>query len=413
VWNTYQVVQSTISDVFVTPVVPTAQDPSRPDATPAFPNWDKKERVNILLMGLDTRPDEIPRSDTMILFSIDPATKTAAMLSIPRDLWVNIPGYGENRINAAYPLGEADKVPGGGAQLAKETVSANFGIPVHYFATIDLAGFEALVNSVGGVTISVDQPLRDDEYPTPTYGYVKVYIPAGLQHMDGKTALRWARSRHGDNDFGRSQRQQMVLMAIRAQAMRFDIITKFNDVMVALRGTIKTDLSFTQAGSLAMLSRDIRPENIQRAAVDANYVTPFVTAEGADVLRPNWDAINQLLTRLFGATAEPGIADANVVVQNGTFVNGLAAQYSADLKNKGFNVIGTEQAPDAGNYAKTVIYDYTGKKKVVDALVEALGVDQSAVQKPAQERVGVDVVVVLGSDKAPAEETTTETTTAQ
>ena len=195
VQKTIEQINTTIKDVFVTPVTVRPAPGSGPNATPVtvtYPNWSKNEPVNILLLGLDFRPEEQDsRADTMIVVHIDPAEKTATMLSIPRDLWVPIPGHGEARINAAFQLGEDDKTtPGGGPGLAMATVEDNFNIPIHYFAQVDFTGFERIVDAMGGINIDVPRPLADNEYPYGDYGYSRIYVPAGLQHLDGHTALQ-------------------------------------------------------------------------------------------------------------------------------------------------------------------------------------------------------------------------------
>lgn len=175
-----------------------------------------------MLLGVDTRadPDEGARSDTLIVASINPAQGWVSMLSIPRDTMTQVPGRGESKINTAYSYGHANAVAlygegtapeAGGGALAAETVEGFLGIEIDYIAQIDFRGFERVINTLGGITVDVEQPLLDATYPTEDYGVERIYIPAGLQVMDGATALRYARSRHASSDFDRSRRQQQVL----------------------------------------------------------------------------------------------------------------------------------------------------------------------------------------------------------
>ena len=159
----------------------------------------------------------------MILVTVDPGTKTAGMLSIPPDLLVPIPGHSENRINVAHFLGERDKYPGGGPALAKKTVQYTLGIPVQYYVRINFEGFEKLIDAIGGIQVEVKSAIHDEKYPDNNYGYMTVDIPAGLQHMDGKTALQYARARHGSSDFSRARRQQQVLRAVRDKVLSLNI----------------------------------------------------------------------------------------------------------------------------------------------------------------------------------------------
>ena len=175
------------------------------------------DRVNVLLMGIDRREGEPGpwRTDTMILFSLDPINKTASMLSIPRDLWVPLPGYNTHeRINSAYVYGELYAYPGGGGEYAKRAVQYNLGVPVDYYVRIDFRGFEAAIDTIGGIDIDVAERIVDNEYPTPDYGTMRLVIEPGPQHMDGDLALKYARTRHGNagGDIDRAPRQQQVIM---------------------------------------------------------------------------------------------------------------------------------------------------------------------------------------------------------
>ncbi|HKG24563.1 MAG TPA: LCP family protein, partial [Thermomicrobiales bacterium] len=165
-----------------------------------IPKWNGTGRLTMLLLGVDRREDEPSRSDTMILVNVDPVSKTASMVAIPRDLRVIIPGYGVHKVNAAYAFGEADGVKGGGPALVTQTIETNFGVHIDYFAEVDFAGFVKIVDTVGGVTIDVPYPIKDDAYPASGNNYMRVYFPAGWQHLDGERALQYARTRHDDGD---------------------------------------------------------------------------------------------------------------------------------------------------------------------------------------------------------------------
>ncbi len=402
--------------VFVTPA-PVRPGPivgSDGNITPVpvtFPDWDKKESVNILLIGLDYRPEEQDsRADTQIVVHIDPAAKTVAMVSIPRDLWVPIPGYGEGRINSAFQKGDHDKatVPGGGPGLAMATIEESLGIHIHYFAQVDFNGFERIVDTMGGVTIDVPRPLADNEYPFQDYGFTRIYIPAGLQHMDGHTALEYARSRHADSDIGRNSRQQQVLLALKQQGLNLNLVSRLNDLADQLSVAVKTDLSITQVGSLAQLAKEIDPGSIQTVVIDANMVTETILNDGADVLMPNWDVIRPKVQQAF---ANPRLAkeNARLSVQNGTTTSGEARKVSDLLVSKGFVVADLSSAQDQGNHPITTITDYTSgqKPQTVQALSEALGIPVSSVERadpstaPSAKSDGkpVDILVMVGDDR--------------
>ncbi|MEZ4572596.1 MAG: LCP family protein [Thermomicrobiales bacterium] len=263
-----------------------------------LPNWEDDEPINIVLLGVDTRvgDDQPPRSDTTIVVHIDPGTDEVTMMSIPRDLLVYIPGYGEDKFNAAYPIGEAneEEIPGGGPTLVAQTVEANFNIPIHYFATIDFEGFKEVVDTVGGVVVDVDTQLTDNLYPTDDLRLTRVYFSAGLQKMDGETALQYVRTRHADSDIGRSERQQQVLMAIREQAISRDLITQAQSLIQDMKETVRTDLSFNEMLALANLGRNVQPDDIARLNLwEEGLLTEHLPEFDGDAyyLAADWDAV--------------------------------------------------------------------------------------------------------------------------
>ncbi len=382
-----------------------------PVAAPT-PDWANKQAINILLIGLDYRPkEEDTRADTQIVVHLDLANKTAALISIPRDLWVTIPGFGEGRINAAYQLGDrhTDTVPGGGPTLAMSTVQQNFGIRIDYFAQVDFVGFERVLDALGGVTIDVSKPLIDNEYPLVNYGATRIYIPAGLQHMDGHTALEYARSRHADNDIGRNSRQQQVLLALKQQGLNLNILSHLTDVVNQLAGAVKTDLTFLQLTSLAQLARDIGPQSIQTVILDLPLVNPTVLASGADVLMPNWDLIRPKVAQVFG-DAKLSKEAARISVLNGTGIAGVARKVTDELSSKGFAVVNLASTTDVGKHPVTTITDYSGGTKpyTVESLVKALDLTAASVVEgnpadaPLAQADGkpIEIVVVAGDDKA-------------
>jgi LCP family protein required for cell wall assembly len=393
----------------------------RPDVTPAateyaLPDWQGKERVNILLTGIDQREIEQGpwRTDTMILVTIDPATKSAGMLSIPRDLWVVIPGYQESRINNANFFGDATDYPGGGPALAKKTVQYNLGIPVQYYVRLNFTAFEKLVDLIGGIDVQVERTIDDPEYPDGSNGYQPFHIDAGLQHMDGKTALKYARTRHDDpmGDFGRSRRQQQVLLAIRDKVLQANMIPKLlpraGELASTLSSAIQTDLTLQQALALAKLGTQIDRSRIKLAFIDQTMTLPYETPDKDQVLVPLRDEIRKLRDSFLaplpvaGGTALPPEPPASVSVQNGTLTLGLAGQTAEALKARGFNVIQYGNSDDNHfDYAQTQILVYTGRTAVAQALADALQVPSSAIQSANTPGGNFDIKVILGADYRP------------
>lgn len=300
-WRAYQ-------RVFVTPV-PRATVVINEQGTPEvvlltaddpaiqLPNWDKKDRINVLLLGVDRREaEDVPRSDTIIIVTIDPLTKDVGMLSIPRDLLVTIPGYGQEKINAAYALGANSPITGPG--LVRATIEYNFGIPIHYYAEVDFEGFVRIVDTIGGVVVDVPAPIKDDEYPGEDYNYTRIYFAPGLQRMDGRTALRYVRTRHDDNDFARGYRQQQVLRALREQGLRLDLIRKAPQLVDSLGDTVRTDLSPAQVLALAKLGTEIPRDHI-RSYTLLPATTSYWEPGQPFYLIPDWNAIQAILDEMF------------------------------------------------------------------------------------------------------------------
>jgi LCP family protein required for cell wall assembly len=284
------------------PELPIAGDSVlRPDSVP---DWGQRERVNILLLGIDQRPNEEGpwRSDTMIVVTIDPRSMTAGALSIPRDLYVEIPGYGEQRINMAHFLGDAYGYPGGGPALTMKTIEYNLGIPVHYYIRINFQGFREVIDRLGGITIDVEKEIWDYRYPDGQYGYTTIHIPAGTQLMDGRTALQYARTRHSGSDFDRLRRQQQVLMAIRKKALRLDLIPKIPALASAMGQTVSTNLQLGEVVTLAQIASQIDAEDIHFAVIDESMTVPIVLDDGAEVLFPKRDKIREAVQEIFYPT---------------------------------------------------------------------------------------------------------------
>ncbi|MCA9931303.1 MAG: LCP family protein, partial [Anaerolineales bacterium] len=260
-----------------------------PTLIPTTEPWQGEERVNILLMGIDRRPGEafISRTDTMMLVSIDPKGNSLSILSVPRDLYVLIPGYGRDRINTAFVYGSAGNNPVGGAALALQTVEYNLGVRINHYFMVDFSAVVKGVDTLGGVDVYVPADLSDPTYPDMNYGYDPLFIPAGMNHFDGQTALKYARTRHADNDFGRAQRQQQVILAARDKALGLGLTSLLSRAPVLyqqLEQGVRTDLSLDQLVRLAKTVGDIPSENIRNEVLNYDYVDGYRTEAGAQVL---------------------------------------------------------------------------------------------------------------------------------
>ena len=259
-------------------------------------------RTNILILGLDRRPSEhttISRTDTMILVTVNSRANYVGMLSIPRDLWLKMPGGFMDRINDAYVYAEIDK-PGSGPAASMQAVRSNFGVDVQSYMQVDLAGFVNIVDAMGGVDIIVPQAIIDYAYPTYDYGTTTVSFAAGPQHMNGDQALAYARIRHGSSDLARAVRQQRVIQAVFAQLLRPATWVRLPAILLAVRQSLATDLTPLDVLRLAPTLLLVGPAHIEHVVIEGDMVQPYITAGGADVLLPVWANINPVLLRMFG-----------------------------------------------------------------------------------------------------------------
>ena len=262
------------------------------------------DRVTVLVMGIDRRPGEpfISRTDSMMLISVDSTEEKASVLSIPRDLYVVIPGHGRDRINTAFVYGSTGNNPAAGAALALQTVEYNLGVHVDHYALLDFGAVIDSIDTLGGIDVYVPFDINDPTFPDMNYGYDPLYIPAGLQHMNGELALKYARTRHMDNDFGRAARQQQVLLAARDKALGLGLtglITRAPELYGSVEDSIRTDMGLDQLVSLARTVSGIPEDVIRNEVLDQNYVSSHLTEQGAQVLVLQPDQASSLIEELF------------------------------------------------------------------------------------------------------------------
>jgi LCP family protein required for cell wall assembly len=387
-----------ITNAQLTPV--TAQQAANdPEPTPTeLPEWNGTDPVTLLLLGVDRREDEAARSDTIILIRIDPVENTAAMLSIPRDTKVVIPGHGIQKINAAYAFGDASEtIQGGGPSLVMTTIEANFGIRIDYFAEVDFEGFQKIIDIVGGVTIDNPYAIKDDEYPADGNNYQRIYFPAGWQHLDGEEALIYARTRHDDGDAARNERQQQVLLALREQALGLDLISKSTELLTELAGAFHTDLSPTQLIELSRVG-----QRIDAADISSFSLMPALTEQASPIyyLVPDWNAVAAILSDFAGETiAPPASALANpdystpIVLRNSSGIDGMATRVADVLEEQGFTNVTVDYSWSGEWTSRTTIADRSGDLATSMFLAGAIGVQIDSILLE-----GVDEVAFSSSD---------------
>jgi LCP family protein required for cell wall assembly len=262
------------------------------------------ETAVIALLGIDKpRQAKIWRTDSIVLVLVNERNQRAGIVSIPRDLWVLVPGHGYARVNTVDALGERTDHPGGGPRLLDQTLRHNLDIPVDHYARIDFRGFEDLIDEVGGVTIDVEAPL-DDRFPDPLHpsGWTRLTLSAGRQHMDGHTALNYCRSRTTTSDFDRSRRQRKVIVALWTEMLTLDTLVRAPRLWKGLSDTFETDLSMAEAVRLAYVIYGIGIENVRTMELGPDMTTGWVAPGGAQVLLPKTGAIQDAIHELISTT---------------------------------------------------------------------------------------------------------------
>jgi len=389
------------------------------DVGDASPTWNGSDRVTILLMGLDYRDwlseEGAPRTDSMMLVTLDPVARTAGMLSIPRDLWVAIPGFEHNRINTAYSQGEGFKVPGGGPGLAMRTVENLLGVPVQYYAVIDFHTFERMVDEIGGVEILITGDVKISAFGRMS----RVLWEGEREHLDGPDTLAYARARKTEGgDFDRAKRQQQVALALRDTILNLDMVptllTKAPALYQDLSAGIRTNLSLDQMIALGMTALQVPMGSIRTGVIaPPDHVTLETLPDGAQVLKPVPDKIRELRDQIFTNTSAVGpsvpednpaegarLEAARISVRNGSGMEGLATQTADYFKAQGLNIVEIGNA-DRLDYDKSLlIVENATYPYAVRFLASLLSLSQSQILHPVSSDPELDVIVVLGQDWA-------------
>jgi len=384
--NVIQTSASTIPDVVA-------------DLTPTTP--EQNDPVTFLVIGSDSREGlddlqffgrfEGQRADVIMLIQIHPEDGRAQILSLPRDLWVSIPGHGENRINAAYGIGQAS--------LMVRTVKEVTGVAVNYYVEVDFVGFKAIVDELGGVVIDFPYPARDNKSG--------LSVQAGRQILNGTQALAYARSRSYQelrngkwisvdaNDIGRTQRQQQLIFAIMRRLARPSTLTEAGPIVESFAKHVSMDSALAESSlvRLAFSMRGISAEKIEAATLP----TTGATINEMSVLRRKEPEATDLLARFAaGRILTEAVLEgpATLVVLNGNGVAGSAGTWSEVLEGKGYEIARVGDA-DRNDFPETTVLVRPGDMNVGQEIVSALGFGTVDV---GNLDYGVDALVVLGHD---------------
>ncbi len=383
----------------------------------SIPPWDGRERLNILLIGADEQGGG-HNTDTLITVSIDPVTKQVAMFSLPRDTqYVPIPPgparnvwgrtYG-NKINSFFVNNRkrSDLWPGNdrtrGYNALKAVLGELYDLDIKYFVEVNFNGFKKVVDAVGGVTINVQVPIVDDAFPGSTGRAQRLYIPSGIQHMDGEQALRYARSRNTSTDFDRGARQQRVLLSLREQADPSILLPRLPELVDALKSAVRTDIPLDQIDELLGLATAVDTANIrsfvfapplyQREVLTGYWTEPYV------------DKIREAIADAF--TGDPADQErreqlagegAGVWVLNGTDQANRGSRIAGFLEFHGLSASAPRPKPEGAVPDDTVIRVYDDPAKfplTIAYLEEVFGV---TVEQATDPEIRTDIVITIGS----------------
>lgn len=415
---------------FVAPVIPDKkQDPLR---------GEKEGRINILFLGAagEHKPGG-NLTDTVMVMSIDTKNKKVALLSLPRDLYVQIPASSSSsadrpaggpesqsftKINSLYTIGIKQKQ---GAGLIKESVEKITGLDINYYVAVDFDGFEKVIDNIGGINVISTFDINDTRYPGSNYSYETFTLSKGIHLLDGKTALKYVRERHSDpeGDFGRAKRQQQVIQAVKNKMFSvktlLDVVT-LNDILTTLGDKIRTDISFEEIDRFITISKEVDMQNITNVVVDAwkkdslLKVSHVPTANAMMfILVPrvgNYSEIQDLAQNIFDQTEikkrQESIATENARIEiiNQSGDNQLAYKIQKLLEDKlNMQNVRITQKYDSPTQSKTTVNDNANGTKLftLDELVKKLPAslrqaDASAISE--SENSDYDITVTLGED---------------
>lgn len=271
--------------------------------------WEGRDHLNILVLGVDRRAEGDQNADVIILAHLDLMEHRLTGVSLPRDLLVEVPGVGLDKINSSFNYGvkSSPDDPAAGVAKVRDTVEALYGIPVDGYVMVDFEGFEQVVDAVDGVTVNVPYEIVDDEYPTEDYGVETVTFAAGEQSMDGETALKYVRTRHADSDDARRDRQLQVINAIFSSGKSFSSIRNADDVILAMGGAIQTSFPLEEQLTLARLAFTMEPDDINLVPLTQPLIDSGWTDDGRWVYIGDQEQIKAFVWDTLGL--EPGTTD--------------------------------------------------------------------------------------------------------
>jgi LCP family protein required for cell wall assembly len=361
-----------------------------------------EENINIVFLGSDRRPDwDDWHTDVVQIVSIQPSIPAVTILSVPRDLYIFVPGFWMSRINFADMYGELYHYPGGGPALIQQTFLYNLGIPIDHYVRTDFDGFIGIVDALGGVDIPVHCRLSDHwPYPDENGEYPIKELQPGVHHMDGRTALWYARSRMTTSVFDRERRQQQVLQAIWRQSRQADVLPRIPELWNQFRGMVVTDLDLPQILRLAEIAYRLEPQDVRFYNIGYSQVTPWTTPHGGSVFLPNWEELEPVVAEALGPVPQnrQWRTLQMVEVWNGTPYADWDQLAVDRLYRQGFGAY--TSAPDRRDYPQTQLIDFTASSKgsATDYLRWLFNIAPENVIQLPDEAAPVPYRLIIGAD---------------
>jgi LCP family protein required for cell wall assembly len=405
---------------FIAPTVtPEAGIPEQPESAPLptlDPNLgltpvaplDGQETVNFLLIGSDRRPGGSFRTDTMVIAMLRPKEGQVSLISIPRDLWVYIPDYGNQRINTAYQQGELAGYPGGGPGLLKATILYNLGVEIDHTAMVEFDGFRHIIDTLGGIDVPVACPYTDWRLIDPSYdpeiesNWWLYTVGPGVIHMDGDLALWYARSRLRSSDFDRGRRQQETLRAIYQRVLQTGTITRLPALYQDLTNIVQTDITLTEMLQLALYAPKLTNADFRSYYIRPPLVSAWTTEGGASVQLPNEELMTAMLQEAMAPSQRAVERQAIVIeIQNGTPFDGWDQLAASRLNYAGFE---TQIAPaDRRDYGYSTLLDLNATTDADrnNTILAILGLPAANLAVIPDANSPVHYRLVLGADYKP------------
>ncbi len=378
---------------------------------------EKENRTNILLLGIGGEGhDGAQLTDTIIVISIkhDQKNKKISLISIPRDLYVNLKDQGSAKINNIYSL-DKNNNDQQKSNLISKVISDITGLPIHYYIQVDFEGFKKAIDTLGGIDIKIEKSFYDPMYPTENFGYQTITFDQGDTHMDGDLALKYARSRHGividdsggfeASDVARSKRQQQILFAAKEKAISLNTIInpkKINELLGILGDHVRTNLKLWEIIQMTDVIRNIQTSEIKNNVIDDSpdgLLYSSNTPDGSFIFLPksnNFLEIHNFCQNLFEEESSEQ-ESVNLEILNGTANPGLASKAVSTMTYENINITNISNA-DTSDYKKTVIYDYSNntKPKIIKFLKNRF--NAKVVKSQDQPESSPDITLIIGKN---------------